>query len=145
MFTLLARKNQDPKFQELLDKVLPGHKCDSCEAKELCPLPDIKVVAEEWISAKKADFNEINKIIKEELETTDFIIVMDGEKDICYIFKAEGTIPEIKKATLREAMIMYEKTQKTHVFFSEIRDMRDVPIVVDDKPVPAEEETPAKD
>ena len=144
MFTLLLKKKEDPKFKELLDKIIPGHDCETCGAKGLCPLPSIKVVAEVWMSSRNPDFNEIKKIIKKEIENADCVVVIDGTDDVCHIFKAEGTIVEIKKTTLRDAMLMYEKMEKTHVFFSEIRDVRNEKITIEKKaktPTPAEEKT----
>ncbi|MCX6822391.1 MAG: hypothetical protein NTX91_00135 [candidate division SR1 bacterium] len=142
MFTLLAKQKEDPKFKAFLEKIIPNHDCETCEAKGLCPLPSIKMVVEKWMSTKNPDFNEIKKIIKKEIKNADFIIVMDDVEDTCYIFKAEGDLAEIKKTTLKEALINYEKIERTHVFFSEVRDVRDQPITVEKKKkaeAPAEE------
>jgi hypothetical protein len=81
-----------------------------------------------WTLASGDDFPAIRECIQSVYADAAFIILIDNPKDLCYIYKAKGNIKKIKETILKDALVIHKRIYKTDVFFSEIIDLRGIPL-----------------
>jgi hypothetical protein len=54
----------------------------------------------------------------------DFVCMVDTKKDVCYIYKAKGSLNEIKKEILPKLEIPFKFVTKNEMVFKKIEDLR---------------------
>lgn len=69
---------------------------------------------------------EIEKIIHEICKNNfvDFVCMVDTKKDVCYIYKAKGSLNEIKKEALPKLETPFKFITKNEMVFQKIEDLR---------------------
>jgi len=57
-------------------------------------------------------------------EFVDFVFMVDTKKDVCYIYKAEGSLNEIKKQILPRLEAPFKFVTKDEMVFEKVEDVR---------------------
>lgn len=89
----------------------------SKQNKNICGKIAIAVSNNLWQVEKKLD-----EICKNEF--VDFVCMVDTNKDVCYIYKAKGSLNEIKSEILTKLETPFKFVTKNEMVFKKIEDLR---------------------
>lgn len=105
-FTLLLKPDGDQNLSAVFEKQrlqhLAENDCTACDKAELCPIKNGSISAHAVMAKQVDTYEEIKGIIKPlyDEKFTKIIVLFDDKKDIIYIYKAEGSLHDIKKNIL---------------------------------------------
>jgi len=128
-FNLFITFHKPDSFKEVIAafrmKHMAEHNCEVCGMKNNCPIKNDQIDVNAALFTDADNFLEMKKTI-DHLYYANFsenIILFDYKKDMAYIYKAKGSLTEIKKNILPPIVAMYEVLRKEAAFF-EIEDVR---------------------
>jgi hypothetical protein len=125
-FTLLFTPGIDQAIAADTAKFKEGHDCTKCAIAKICPINTGSIKVSGYIAIQADKFPELKKLINElhADKDTDFILLIDDKKDVAYIYKAKGTLNQLKKTTLPTALKVYEAGIKEESVFFTLEDLR---------------------
>lgn len=100
--------------------------CSTCLIRSACPIINTDIMQCMFGSAETDDKDQIEEIVDRTKEIFDptTIVVLDSDEDVCFIYKAEKTLAELKKTELPQLLTCYEKAINTYPFLGTVEDMR---------------------
>lgn len=112
--------------EELKTKCMEKHDCSICLIQSVCPMINVDIGQCMFGTTETEDEEQIQEIVDRTKEIFDpsIIVVVDSKEDICFIYKAEENLIELKKTKLQKLLESYEKTMNTYPFLGTVKDMR---------------------
>lgn len=131
-FILLTQMVLNEKVLQSLRPIPNCHECswrfEDCpiQDKSKCPMKDLVGISTRVLGVIDADDYKMIRIIINSLHLMPkitFIFLIDSEKDIGYIYKAEGTFYAVKKGIMADSIRQFESRHKTSIVI-EAKDAR---------------------
>jgi hypothetical protein len=129
-FTLLLKPDGDQDLSAVFEKQrlqhLAENNCKTCDKAELCPIKNGSISAHAVMATQVDTYEEIKGIIKPlyDEKFTKIIVLFDDKEDIIYIYKAEGSLHDIKKNILPPIVKIYEDVFTQEDCFFTVKDIR---------------------
>ena len=127
-FTLLFMPVIKHDISAIIAEIKKGHNCTSCNNKEAYPINKETIQNGAFMVTQAKEFSQLKGFINDFYanKDIDFILLIDDQKDIAYIYKGTGTLSELKKNKLSMAIKAYEHGIKKESFFCTIENVRTI-------------------
>ncbi len=126
MFVPESNEELKEDFKKITEDYLKTADCENCDKKYNCPILSLDINPASLGIGDTNDFEDMKDRLQEiqKKENPSTMIVIDKEEDVCYVYKAAGTINEIKKNILPQLLEYYEIVCEQFMFFGTIADVR---------------------
>ncbi len=111
------------EISAIIDQIKKEHNhpaCDQCTKQSTCT----KECLMHMLMSVNDDYQEIKEQIKRLLPTMHFIFLIDSKEDEGYLYKGDGSLSDLKKGFIAQAVEAYEHITRQPDVFLRISDAR---------------------